>query len=168
MTIRHNQLNAIKPGLALVFISLIFGLLMGIAFGLFEDHFKDFISQGVAANPSVHDAKSSSKIWRYVQRAHFHAAGISAFCLGLLLLAAFSTLTEKMKSLCSILIGLAGLYPLAWFNMFLLAPSIGRNAAHHHIITVLITYISVFGLLIGLAILSANLFFRLFNETHQD
>lgn len=168
MTLNDNYLNAIKPGLALVFISLLFGLIMGIAFGLFEDAFKEFINQGIAANPTAHDDKSAGKIWRYVQRAHFHAAGISAFCLGLLLLTAFSSLTESMKRVCAILIGLAGFYPLAWFTMFLLAPGIGRNAAHHHMVTTFITFISISGLLLGLALLSANLFFGLFNEADQD
>jgi len=62
-------------------------------------------------------------------------------------------------------VGLGGLYPLSWFSMFILAPSIGRGAAHHHIVTEMFTYIGVGSLLAGIAILCANLFLGLFRGT---
>ena len=158
------DLSPVKTGLALTLLLLIFGLSMGIGFGIAEDSFKDFIAQGIAAYPDVHDDKSSSKIWRYAQRAHFHATGISAFSLALILLVVFSSLKDKMKTLASTAIGFVGLYPLAWFTMFILSPSIGRSAAHHHIITEALTYIGTGGLLIGLAILLGNLFLGLFKN----
>jgi len=158
------DLSPVKIGLALALLLLIFGLSMGIGFGIAEDSFKDFIAQGVAAYPDVHDEKSTSKIWRYAQRAHFHATGISAFSLVLILLVLFSSLKDKMKTVASTAIGLVGLYPLAWFTMFILAPSIGRSAAHHHIITEILTYIGTGGLLVGIAILLSNLFLGLFEN----
>ncbi|HFC92213.1 MAG TPA: hypothetical protein ENJ51_05305 [Leucothrix mucor] len=156
------DLSPIKLGLALTLLLLIFGLSMGIGFGIAEDSVKDFIAQGIAANPDIHDEKSASKIWRYAQRAHFHATGISAFSLGLILLVLFSSLRDGMKMLASTSIGLVAFYPLAWFTMFVLSPSIGRNAAHHHVITEMFTYIGVGGLLLGLMILLGNLFLGLF------
>lgn len=48
--------------------------------------FETYVTQGIAAHPELHDAKSPEKIWCYVQRAHFHATGIAAFSIGLLLL----------------------------------------------------------------------------------
>ena len=72
-----------------------------------------------------------------------------------------SSLKKELKKSASILIGLGGLYPLSWFTMFILAPSIGRSAAHHHLITEIFTYIGVAGLLLGIAILCANLFFNM-------
>ena len=156
------DLSTIKMGLSLSMLLLVFGVGMGIAFGAFEDTFKDFIAQGIAANPDLHDGKSQSKIWRYAQRAHFHATGIGAFSLVLMLLVLFSSLRDSMKTVASTLIGLVALYPLAWFTMFLLSPSLGRSAAHHHIITESFTYIGTGGLLLGLFILMANLFLGLF------
>jgi len=158
------DLSPVKIGLALTLLLLLFGLTMGIGFGIAEDSFKDFIAQGVAANPDLHDDKSISKIWRYAQRAHFHATGIAAFSLGLILLVLFSRLKDSMKTIASTAIGLVGLYPLAWFTMFILSPSMGRSAAHHHIITELFTYIGTGGLLIGIAILLGNLFLGLFED----
>ena len=137
---------------------------MGITFGVNEDMYKDHIAEQVQANPALHDASSSGKIWRYAQRAHFHATGIAAFSLGLIILLMFCDMKAGTKKLSSILIGLGGLYPLAWFNMYLLAPSIGRGAAHNHWMTEMFTYIGVGGLLIGLLMLMANLFVGLFRS----
>lgn len=154
----REAISTIRPGLALVMLGLLFGIGLGVTFGVNEEMFKDYVAQGVAAHPDAHGAQSKDKIWRYAQRAHFHATGIAAFSLGLLLLVTFSSLSTRLKKLTAVLIGLGGLYPLAWFNMFLVAPSIGRDPAHHHILTEVFTYIGVGGLLAGLFMLLANLF----------
>jgi hypothetical protein len=159
-----QELRKIKMGLALVFLSLVFGIGMGVSFGVNEDSYKNRIAEQVQAHPDVHDDSSQSKIWRYAQRAHFHATGIAAFSLSLILLVMVSALKARLKTFSSFLIGLGGLYPLAWFNMYWLAPSIGRSAAHHHILTESLTYIGVGGLLLGMLILAANLFFGFFGE----
>lgn len=152
------HLSDIRPGLILVLLGLAFGIALGVGFGVNEDAFKDFVAEGIAAHPEVHDAKSQDKIWRYVQRAHFHSTGIAAFSIGLLLLVSLSSLSRTLKKTTSLLIGLGFLYPFAWLSMFLLAPSIGRSAAHSHIITELFTYIGVGGLSVGFLILLGNLF----------
>jgi len=162
------NLKHIKYGLALVMLGLLFGIGLGIVFGANEDLFKDYIAQGIAAHPEVHDAKSPDKIWRYAQRAHFHATGIAAFSIGLLLLVAASSLTEKLKKTTSVLIGLGSFYPLAWYSTFLLAPTIGRDAAHEHALTEMFLFIGVGGLVFGLAILLANLFLGLFGEPGKN
>lgn len=72
-----------------------------------------------------------------------------------------SSLTETLKQCAALLIGLGGLYPLSWFTMFLYAPSLGTRAAHSHVLTELLAYMGVGGLLLGLAIVLANLFLGL-------
>ena len=81
-----NNLTSIKVGLALVMLGLLFGIGLGVTFGVNEVFFETYVTQGIAAHLELHDAKSPEKIWRYVQRAHFHATGIAAFSIGLLLL----------------------------------------------------------------------------------
>ncbi len=152
----NENLKAVRAGVLLVMLTLFFGIGLGVGFGVAEDSFQSYISSGVAANPAVHDAKSEHKIWRYAQRAHFHAAGISAFSLGLILLVMVSSLKRELKTAASILIGLGGFYPLSWFSMFMLSPSMGRSAAHHHVITEIFTYVGVGGLLLGAGILFMN------------
>ncbi|NOQ34726.1 MAG: hypothetical protein GQ569_02395 [Methylococcaceae bacterium] len=160
----HDKIKTIRVGLFLVMLNLLFGISLGVGFGVKENSFKAYVATGIKNNPQLHDEKSQSKIWRYGQRAHFHAIGLAAFSIGLVLLTMFSSLTSKLKSWCSILIGLGGLYPLAWLTMYLLAPSIGRDAAHHHLLTEFLTYVGVLGLLAGFFLLSANLFFGCFSE----
>ena len=159
-----EEIKAVRIGLFLVMLTLIFGIGLGIGFGVAEDSVKSYISEGVASHEDVHDDKSNSKIWRYAQRAHVHATGISAFSSGLVLLIMFSSLKRNLKTVSSILVGLGGLYPLSWFTMFILAPSIGRGAAHHHIVTEMLTYIGVGGLLLGIAVLCGNLFLEMFHD----
>lgn len=159
-----NELQTVKLALAIIMLGLIFSVGMGISFGINEDVFKEFVAEGVATHPQLHDEKSTDKIWRYAQRAHFHAGGIAAFSLGLIFLVMFSDLKRGYKKTASILIGIGSLYPLAWFSMFFLAPSIGRGAAHDHFITEMFTYIGVGGLTAGLFILLANLFLGLFSD----
>jgi hypothetical protein len=158
------ELTYVKLGLALVLAGLLFGIGMGISFGVNEDAYQDYIAAQVTAHPELHDDKSQGKIWRYAQRAHFHATGIAAFSIGLILLVMASSLKKSLKTMSALLIGLGSLYPLAWFTMYRLAPSMGRGPAHDHILTELFTYIGVGGLLAGLFILIANLFLGLFRE----
>lgn len=159
-----KELNTIKIGLALVLIGLVFGVGMGILFGVNEDVFKSYIAQGIAANPEVHNAKSPDKIWRYAQRAHFHATGIAAFTLGLVILVMFSSLKPAYKKASAILLGLSSFYPLSWYAMFWLAPSIGGGPAHAHMLTEFLAYTGVGGLLLGLFFLCANIFLGYFGK----
>ncbi|MCK5307920.1 MAG: hypothetical protein KAJ73_04845 [Zetaproteobacteria bacterium] len=161
----NEELGIVKAGLAMVLLGLMFGIALGVTFGVNEDGVKGFITEEIAAHPEVHDEKSKTKIWRYAQRAHFHATGISAYSLGLIILVMFSSMKRKIKSATSILIGLSSFYPLAWFVMFLVAPSIGREPAHHHYLTELFTYLGVGGLVTGMLLLIGNLFFGLLGET---
>lgn len=158
----NNVLDTIKPGLLMVLLGLLFGVGMGIVFGINEDMFKDYVAQGIAANPTLHDAGSADKIWRYAQRAHFHGTGIAAFSIGLIFLVTLSSLSPQLKKTTSILIGLGSFYPLAWLTMYFVAPSIGRDPAHAYWLTEVFTYIGVGGLTVGLFIVCSNLFFGLF------
>jgi len=158
------NLTIVRAGLAVVLIGLFLNIGLGISFGVNEDVYKDYVAEGIAAHPELHDRTSNTKIWRYAQRTHFHAGGIAAFCLGLIILVMFSNLSPKLKRASSILISLGSLYPLAWLNMFFLAPSIGRGPAHEHVVTQLFTYVGVGGLLLGSLFLIANLYLGLFDE----
>ena len=158
------DISSVKAGLAIVLIGLFFNIGMGISFGVNEDAYQDYVAEGVAAHPELHNESSADKIWRYALRSHFHAGGIAAFSLGLILLVMFSSLQRRLQRISSILIGLGSFYPLSWLSMFFLSPSMGRGAAHDHILTELLTIVGVLGLLVGSLILVANLFFGFFRE----
>lgn len=156
----QRELLNVRVGLALVLLCLMAGIGMGISFGVNEDMYQNFIANGIAAHPELHDAKSQSSIWRWALRAHFHATGIGAFALGLVILVALSGMSDARKKVTAILIALIGLYPMAWFAMFSLAPSIGRQAAHHNWLVESLTYLSIGGFLLGMSSLLVGLFSR--------
>ncbi len=160
----NDNIKSVKIGLFLIMLSILFGIALGVGFGASEDFFKSYISEGVSMYPDVHDEKSNSKIWRYVQRAHFHSLAIASLSLGLVILIALSSLKSKLKTISSTLVGLSGLYSFSWFSMFILSPSIGRSAAHDHIVTKLFAYIGTGALLLGFLIIFLNLFLNMFQE----
>jgi hypothetical protein len=158
------ELSTVKAGIAIVLLGIFFNIALGVSFGANEDAFKDYVAEGIAAYSGLHDETSQDKIWRYALRTHFHAGGVAAFSLGLILLVMFSDMSRTIKRNSSVLIGLGSFYPLAWLSMFFLAPVIGRDAAHEHILTMLFTIIGVGGLLLGSFFLVANLFLGLFGD----
>ena len=160
----NNVLKNIRPGLALIILTLLFGVVLGISFGLNEDGYQKWIDAGIAAHPALHDEHSKAEIWRFVQRAHFHATGIAAFSLGLILVVALSSMRAGMKKLSSGLIGLAGFYPLSWLSIFMLAPSMGPDGAEEALLPQMFVLIGVGGLLCGLTILALHLLFGLWTE----
>jgi hypothetical protein len=152
-----TDIGSLRPGLLLAMLTLIFGIGMGVLFGANEDGVKDFIADGIASHAALHDAKSESKIWRYAQRAHFHATGVSAFALVLILITGLTSLSAKTKLLTATLIGVGSFYPFSWFSMFLLSPSLGRDGAHHALLTQSITALTVASLTAGVLLLLAGL-----------
>ena len=158
------ELTYVKLGLAMVLAGLLFGIGLGVSFAKAGDTYNDYITSGLTAHPELHDDRSMGIISRYVRRAHFHATGIAAFSIGLILLVMASSLKKRLKSITAFLIGLGGFYPLSWLTLFVLAPGMGRGAAHGYILTKLFTYIGVGGLLAGLFILLTNLFLGLFRD----
>ena len=158
------ELNHVKPGLAMVLAGLLFGIGLGVSFETAGDAYMNHITSGLNAHPELHDDKSMGIIWRYSRRAHFHATGIAAFSIGLILLIMASGLKKRLKSMTAVLIGLGSFYPLSLFTLFILAPDMGRAAAHEYILTKLCTFVGVGGLLAGLFILLANLFLGLFRD----
>ena len=71
---------------------------------------------------------------------------------------------DSMKSFSATMIGIGTLYSFSWYLMFYLAPIIGRDAAHNHILTESIVYISTGAFLIGLFMIFANIFFDMFSQ----
>jgi hypothetical protein len=69
-----------------------------------------------------------------------------------------------MKKITSILYGLGGLYAVSWFAMALLAPSLGRDGAHHALPVLLLVLVGVASLLAGIAILFSNIIFGWFSD----
>jgi hypothetical protein len=155
-----KNLSNVQIGLALALICLLLNIGLGVLFGFNEDWFQDYIKTGIAAHPQLHTPHSQDSIWRWVQRAHFHAGGIGAFSLGLMLATALSDMSAVRKQITAALIGLSICYPLAWLTMFFVAPAIGTKAAHGYWLVDAFTYVGVGALALGLLSLIGGLFWR--------
>ncbi len=122
-------------------LGMIGGVFISILFGANEDLFKNRILKGLEDNvkiQSIEDAALKSekikteqeKNWRYYQRYHFHATGISALSLAMLLLLGFVQLSSKEFLLTSYMISIGGfLYPFVWLFAGLYGPEMGRSEA---------------------------------------
>lgn len=153
-----NQLDNVKIGLGLAILALLMNIGLGVLFGINESMFQEYIKAGIEAHPELFRPTSQEGIWRLVQRAHFHAGGIGAFTLGLVIVTALSNMSALRKQLTATLLGLSIFYPMAWYVMFFQAPIIGTRAAHSHWLVEYCTYIGVGSLAIGLLSLIAGVF----------
>jgi len=126
---------------ALTTLSIILGVFIAILFGVNEDLFKSRIKEGLSKNVkilSIEDTakkeatinSEAEKNWRYYQRFHFHATGISAMTLGLLLMISFLNAPQKLKIAASLLTSVGGfLYPFVWLFAGIYGPEMGRSEA---------------------------------------
>ena len=117
------------------------GVLIAILFGANESMFEQAIHRGLARNPAVTRIadvnqrnavikKEAEKSWRYYQRFHFHANGIGAMSVALLLLLSFMEGARLLRLAAAYLISVGGaLYPFVWLFAALYGPELGRAVA---------------------------------------
>lgn len=122
-------------------LTLIGGVFISILFGANEDYFKDKINEGLKKNEKVNQIQDpeekaavlkteADKNWRYYQRFHFHATGIGAMIMGVLLFISFLSAPEKLKNITSYLVSFGGfLYPFVWLFAAIYGPEMGRSEA---------------------------------------
>jgi hypothetical protein len=122
-------------------LTLIGGVFISIIFGANEDYFKDKINEGLKKNEKVNQIQDpvekeavlkteADKNWRYYQRFHFHATGIGAMIMGVLLFISFLSAPEKLKNITSYLVSFGGfLYPFVWLFAAIYGPEMGRTEA---------------------------------------
>lgn len=150
------------------FLITVFGMIGGVAiaivFGVNEDLFKDRIAHDLQQNAAVHAfdsienpekrkaaiKKEKDKNWRYYQRYHFHATGIGAMSLSLLILLAFVRGSGRLRTVAAYSLALGGfLYPFVWLFAGLYGPVVGRSIAKEQF--------AIFGYMGGLFLLGALL-----------
>jgi hypothetical protein len=122
-------------------LTLIGGVFISIIFGANEDYFKDKINEGLKKNEKVNQIQDpvekeavlkteADKNWRYYQRFHFHATGIGAMIMGVLLFISFLSAPERIKAITSFAVSIGGfLYPFLWLFAAIYGPEMGRSAA---------------------------------------
>lgn len=130
-----------KIPFALAILSMAGGVGIAILFGVNEEMFLDRIKVGLSKNAKVQQIvnaeEKSAKIksetdknWRYYQRYHFHATGIGAMMMAMLLFLAQLNLSPKAFYPPAYLLSVGGLlYPFVWLFAGMYGPEMGRSEA---------------------------------------
>jgi hypothetical protein len=125
----------------LAILGMVGGVFISILFGVSEDIFHKKIQDGLAQNTKIQQmadpAEKAAKLkseqeknWRYYQRFHFHATGIGAMMMGLLLFLARLDAPARLTAAAAWLISVGGfLYPFVWLFAGIYGPEMGRSEA---------------------------------------
>ncbi len=125
----------------LALLSIVGGVFISILFAVNEDLFQKNITAGLEKNvkiQSITDATEKAakmkgeqdKNWRYYQRFHFHATGIGAMMMGILLLLAGLKAPKNLVTIASYMVAVGGfLYPFVWLFAGIYGPEMGRSEA---------------------------------------
>ncbi len=125
----------------LAILSMAGGVFIAILFGVNEEMFLDRIKVGLEKNVKIQQIENaeerSAKIksetdknWRYYQRYHFHATGIGAMMMAMLLFLAQLNISTKAFYPPAYLLGVGGLlYPFVWLFAGIYGPEMGRAEA---------------------------------------
>lgn len=125
----------------LALFSIVGGVFIAILFGVNEDFFQNRISAGLEKNVKIQKISDvterttkikseSEKNWRYYQRYHFHATGIGAMMMGILLFLSLIKAPQNSVTIASYMIAIGGtLYPFVWLFAGIYGPEMGRSEA---------------------------------------
>lgn len=152
-----------RAGLIFSLVTLLFGVGLGVVFGVAEDqvksHFETLYTDAHPDNPSSDSVRSTSKAWTYIKRAHIHAMGLGAAGLGL----AFSLLAtkagRKTSGIGTLVAGIGGLgYGLFWLWAALRIPVLdSSDAAKESLSWLAIPSAGLFGIGVLIGLLAACL-----------
>lgn len=125
------------PGLLFSFLAIVVGTGLGMVFGVYEDQIKDGLVADVKAHPQIHEQtpdnikKQVGDGWRDIQRAHFHAQGLGALGVGIIVVLGLTWVSASVKKWLALATGVGALlYPFCWLLMGLRIGSMGKQAAH--------------------------------------
>jgi hypothetical protein len=124
-------------GLCLSMASILYGFMLGGAFGLGEKAIKDHLSQsGMEVMDSVYEgdvaAKDAivAKSWDYLKRSHLHGGAIGAAGVGVILAMILLCKPTALAGLCSVAFGSGAIiYSVFWLWAGLMAPGMGSTGA---------------------------------------
>ncbi len=129
----YERLAAMKPGILLALVTLLYGFGLGGAFGAFEDCLNvqgEAVLDSAYAGDTAALKKVTDKSWVYFKRAHLHANALGTTALALILLMAAVSDQRALNQLTALSLGLGALgYGLFWLLAGLSAPGMGSTAA---------------------------------------
>ena len=134
----HENLRAVRFGLVLALLTILFGFGLGGLFGGMEETLKEGLrTSAEAVRESVYRGDNAkvqevlAKSWSYYKRAHLHGGSIGSASLAMILLvAALRRPSARTRSLVAWALGLGSLgYSVFWLFAGQLAPGMGGTGA---------------------------------------
>lgn len=127
----------VAAGACLALTAVLFGFLIGGAFGGFESAVKGRLARsGAAALETVYKGDAAAKdavvkkSWEYLQRAHLHGGGIGTAALAGILALVLLTPLGKVEQASALAFGAGALiYSVFWLLAGLSAPGAGSTGA---------------------------------------
>jgi len=132
-----DGLRAMRLGVLLALLGVLFGFAMGGVFGVAEDRLKGGLqarADAVLAERYDGDASKAKavtdKAWSYYKRAHMHGGGIGAAALAVILLLAGIGASDLVARLAAMGMGAGALgYSAFWLLAGMRAPGLGSTGA---------------------------------------
>ncbi|MBT9582339.1 hypothetical protein IV102_03250 [bacterium] len=139
-TYHQDTLSALRPaavGLALAILTVLFGQLLGIVFGLNEEAIRGRLQASAAqVRDTVYHGDEAAiktvqeKSWTYMKRAHLHAGSMGTTAIALSVLVSLVGLSRMATTAISLGLGAGGLgYSVFWMWAGFLAPHLGGTGA---------------------------------------
>lgn len=133
----NEELRAMRWGVLLCLLGILFGFGLGGAFGAFEESLKGGLQADADAALATHyggDAAKAKavvdKAWSYYKRAHMHGGAIGAAGLAVIGVLAAARAARKLSVLAPLLMGIGSLgYPIFWLLAGMRAPGLGGTGA---------------------------------------
>lgn len=166
-----QSLRHMRIGLIFVFITLLYGFILGGIFGAFEVNVKSHLTTSAE---QVIDEKYDGNItkarkvleksWTYIKRSHIHANGLGTASLAIITFLSLCPLGSGVLFTTSLFLGVGSLgYSLFWLFAGLLAPGLGSTGEAKEALTLLAVPSS--GLcIIGLAIAALCCVYALYRK----
>lgn len=131
------ELKKVYLGLLLAVITILYGQLLGVVFGLNEDAIKNQLKssavemqESIYKNDLVAMKSVLDKSWSYMQRAHLHAGAMGTTALALILLISFIPTSKIFAFLVSLGLGGGAFgYSCFWMWAGFRAPALGSTSA---------------------------------------
>ncbi|MEP9410556.1 MAG: hypothetical protein HRF42_04005 [Candidatus Brocadia sp.] len=134
----HNHFYHVRHlwiGIVLSLLTLFYGFGLGAAFGVAEDGIKESLKKSAQANEAVYNgdnagmSKVTEKAWIYFKRAHFHATGMGAASLAMII---FLSLIKQQGTITSMVtatgLGAGAMgYSAFWMLAGIKAPVLGST-----------------------------------------
>ncbi len=143
MTEPAHDLRPLAPGIILALLAILFGFVLGGAFGAAEDSIKgrlrasaDAVFESAYARDADQRDAVVSKSWTYLKRAHLHGGAIGAAALASILLMGLLGLSQgasrpgALERASATAFGAGSLlYACFWLAAGLTAPGLGSTGA---------------------------------------